>query len=712
MLELTIEELNGIGPKTAEALKKYGIKTVRDFLYNLPRDYENFDAPTSIAEMRPGKIVIKGKIDSLSTRRTRRRNLSITEGVIRDDTGAIKVIWFNQSYRAKQFAPDKEYYFTGSYELKNGRFSLISPSTAEVTEIDPTIGLNPIYVAHGAYKSHDFKRLANKNRNIFANIPDLLPTVKPGTRAKALFDAHFPSSRQSIAEARMYLAYEELFELILAAKLNQRENKKLKAPKIPFDAQKVQKFVQNLPFQLTGAQRIATWEIYQDMEKLTPMNRLLQGDVGAGKTIVAALAAYGAAQSGHQVALLAPTAILASQHYESLSHLLKEFGIRVALLTGATKQKTELKRAILAGEVDFVIGTHALLTDDTEFANLALVIIDEQHRFGVGQRQKLLLKSPQGLAPHLLSMTATPIPRSLQLTVFGDLDVSILGELPAGRKPVNTKIITEVETTAELYPKMREILGAMPDSKKHGKKAHGQQIYWICKAIEDAEGSFGSGKNTSNNAKATKKSGDSTGGAFDGSSSEIISVKKRCKRLREVFPDKCIEFLHGKMKPAEKDAVMGRFADGEIDILVSTTVVEVGVDVPNATLMVIENAESYGLAQLHQLRGRVGRGASVAYCYLLTSGDIKPSKRLKELEKSADGFYLAEVDLKLRGPGEIYGALQHGALDLRIATLSDTKLIARAQKDVTDFLQNPDNMIQWKELMRGIAKYQQITTLN
>ena len=699
----SVENLKGVGPKTAEVLKKFGIRTVRDFLYNLPRDYENYGAPVSISVIRPGKVVIRGKIDSLSTRRARRRNLSVTEGVIRDNTGAVKVVWFNQGYRVKQFAPEKEYYFTGSYELKNGRYSLISPSAAEVAEVDPGTGLSPVYVAHGGLKSHDFKRLMGKSRDIFVDIPDLLPSVTPKTRAKALFYAHFPNSLKSVAGARDYLAYEELFELILAARLNRQENEKLKAVPVAFDKERVREFVGRLPFRLTNAQRLAAWEIFQNLELSTPMNRLLQGDVGSGKTMVAALSAYEVAKAGGQVAMLAPTAILASQHFEGLSGLLGAFGVKTALLTGATKHKAELKKQIWAGEVDLVIGTHALLTDDTEFARLMLVIIDEQHRFGVEQRQKLMLKSPAGLAPHLLSMTATPIPRSLQLTVFGDLDVSVLNELPSGRKPVETKILTEVEVSEKLYPKMQEILGAAPDAKKHGNKAHGQQIYWICKAIEDTDVGPGA---TRSAPKGSGAGGGSNGGP------EATSVKKRCKRLREVFPDKKIEFLHGKMKPAEKDAIMEQFASGEIDILVSTTVVEVGVDVPNATLMVIENAESYGLAQLHQLRGRVGRGASKAYCYLLTSGDMAPSRRLRELERSNDGFHLAEVDLKLRGPGEIYGALQHGALDLRIASLSDTKLISRAQRDVERFLQDPKNMVKYKELMSGIKKYQQITTLN
>lgn len=665
-----VEELKGIGPKTADTLKKYGISTVRDFLYNLPKDYENFEKPVSISEIRPGKVVVKGKIDNLSMRRAKRRNLSIVEGIIKDKTGSIRVVWFNQSYRLKQFDKEKEYFFLGNYELKNGRYSLISPSAALVSDIDPSIGLNPIYVAHGSLKSSDFKRLISKSKSIFDEIPDFLPTVAPGIRKKALFYAHFPNSAESIKKAHDYLAYEELFELILAAKLNRRENDKLKAVNIPFNLAKIKDFLRKLPFTLTDAQKKAAWEIFQDMEKNTPMNRLLQGDVGSGKTMVAAISAYEAALSGVQIAILAPTAILATQHYQNLNSLLKSFGIQTVLLTGATKKKKEIKERIKNGNIDLVIGTHALLTDDTIFNKLGLVIIDEQHRFGVEQRRKLALKSPEGLAPHLLAMTATPIPRSLQLTVFGDLNVSVLNQLPKGRQKITTHIIRELDAREKLYPVISETI-----AKK-------QQAYWICKAIDD-------------NPK-----------------SETTSVKTRYEKLKQLFPEAKIGFLHGRIKPAEKDKIMTQFLSKEIDILVSTTVIEVGVDVPNASLIVIENAEMYGLAQLHQLRGRVGRGSVASYCYLLTSGENRPSKRLQELEKSTDGFHLAEIDLKMRGPGEIYGSLQHGALDLRIATLSDTKLINRAQNDVLKFLKTPENLLQWKELMQGITKYQQITTLN
>lgn len=317
-----------------------------------------------------------------------------------------------------------------------------------------------------------------------------------------------------------------------------------------------------------------------------------------------------------------------------------------------------------------MIGTHALLTDDTNFHSLAFCIIDEQHRFGVNQRQKLLLKSPTNTAPHLLSMTATPIPRSLQLTVFGDLDVSIVNELPPGRQPITTKILSETDQRDELYPKMQELL------------AKGQQIYWICQVIEE--------KNANT----------------------ATPVKKQAKKLAELFPKVNVGILHGKMKPDEKDATMTEFAENKIQILVSTTVVEVGVNVPNANMIIIQDSENYGLAQLHQLRGRVGRGDQPASCFLLTTGEGKPSKRLKEMEKSTDGFHLAEVDLKIRGPGEIYGAQQHGELNLQVANLADTELISKASHHASEFAKNPENLNDYPELAMRIKKYQQLTTLN
>ena len=701
-----LDSIPGVGPKTLEVLNHAGLFTVRDLLYYLPRTYENYTATTRLADLRPGKVVIRGQISDLRLTNTRRRNFTIIEGVIRDDSDAIRVVWFNQPYRLRQFEPGKEYYFTGNYEFSRGRYQLTSPQARLATDIAPSAlradapqtpppqtaptptrvnssAFLPIYPVKAGFKSNNFKRIFDTLRPEFANIPDLLPPspknppfVKPGARADALFKAHFAENDEEVASAREYLAYEELFELILAANLNKKENQKLRAPEIPFNPSTIRSVVEQLPFQLTNAQRLATFEILKNLERPLPMNRLLQGDVGSGKTVVAALAAFAVIKQGYQVALLAPTAILATQHYESISALLAPFGIQTALLTGATKQKPQLKQKIKSGEVSLVVGTHALLTDDTEFSRLALAIIDEQHRFGVSQRQKLLEKTVQktGLAPHLLMMTATPIPRSLQLAIFGDLDVSTLNELPKGRQPITTKIISELDFTDVLYPKIRELL------------AQGQQVYWICKTIEDS------------------------------AQQETASVKKQAEKLQKIFKAQTVAFLHGRMKQAEKDAIMSDFASGKIHILVSTTVVEVGVNVPNANLMVIQDADGYGLAQLHQLRGRVGRGKDAAFCFLALPAEVEPTRRLKELEKSTDGFYLAEVDLKLRGPGEIYGSLQHGVLDLQFASLTNTRLISAASSAAKqlaeEFAQTPDRLAAFPELALSIKKYQQLTTLN
>ena len=675
-----VSSLKGIGPKTEAILSKAGIKTVRDLLYYLPRAYDDFTETTRLSEIKPGKVVVRGQISDLTTRHTHRRNLTITEGVIRDATDAIRVVWFNQPYRAKQFIDGKDYYFTGNYDLNHGRYQLTSPKAELALDVDraKNNGFQPVYPAKGTFKSDGFRKIFEALRYEFAFIPDLLPNsqwnpdfVKPGARADALLKAHFADSDADVKEAREYLAYEELFELILASQLNKQANQKLKAEPIPFVVADIKRAVASLKFKLTNAQRLATFEILKDLEKSTPMNRLLQGDVGSGKTVVAALASLSVAKAGAQVALLAPTAILAAQHADGLAELLTPLGINVALLTGSTKHKAELKKHIKNGDVDLVVGTHALLTDDTEFRNLALTIIDEQHRFGVAQRQKLLEKTVKttGLAPHLLMMTATPIPRSLQLAIFGDLDISTLNELPKGRQPVKTSIISELNFTDILYPRVRERL------------QKGEQVYWICRKIDDQ------------------------------GQSEAVSVKKQAEKLAKVFPKASIAFLHGRMKPDEKDKIMQKFAENKIHILVSTTVVEVGVNVPNANLMVIMNAEGYGLAQLHQLRGRVGRGNKAAECFLVSEAE-QPSRRLRELEKSTDGFYLAEADLKLRGPGEIYGSLQHGALNLQFASLADSRLIATASKSAKAFAERPNQLANYPELMSCIKRYQQLTTLN
>ena len=665
-LAAPVEDLKGVGPKTSELLHKAGFFTVRDLIYHLPRDYEDYQQAQNISELKPGKITVRARVEDVSTRRMR-RNLSITEATLRDKTGAIRAVWFNQPYRAKQFTDsNEEYFFSGNMQLSYGRYQLQNPSSIKASDIKNCNSdtIQPIYPAKNSIKSVDFKKIIKSLQNNIAVVPDMIPNF-PG-RADALLDVHFPESVKQAKQGRDYLACEELFTLLLAARLNREENQKLKTSPIKIDLKVFKDFVARLPFKLTNAQRLATWEIIQDMDGEIPMNRLLQGDVGSGKTLVAALSSFVAAKAGFQTALMAPTEVLATQHAESLSKL---FGkeLRIALLTGSTKHKAELKRHIQNGEIDLVIGTHALITDDTIFNKLGLAIIDEQHRFGVAQRQKLLAKAHT--MPHLLSMTATPIPRSLQLTIFGDLSVSVLDELPAGRQPITSKIVSP-SSTRQMWDAVEKELAA-----KH-------QVYYICKKIDDK------------------------------GASELKSVKAEVQRISQHFKNYNVAYLHGKMKPAEKDEIMTMFARGEIDILVSTTVVEVGVNVPNATVMVIADADQYGLSQLHQLRGRVGRGSAASFCYLINSTSDAPSRRLREIERSQDGFYLAEVDLKLRGPGEIYGSLQHGALDLRIATITDTRLVHQADKLVKDFISKKYDMIEYKELSAAIKKYQRLTTLN
>ena len=659
-----VEDVKGIGPKTAELMHKAGIFSLRDLVYYLPRTYEKFQQAQKITDLRPGQVTIKAKASDVKLSR-KGRGLTIVEAALRDDSGAIRATWFNQPYRVKQLSTDKDYYFTGKMEFSYGRYQIMNPAVNMADDVEKinTDELQPVYPARGTLKSQDFKKFIKAIENQIALTPDMIPNFS--SRAEALLNVHFPEDEKMAKDGRDYLATEELFCLLLASRLNRQQNEKLKTTPIKADIESLKRLIAGLPFKLTNAQRRATWEIIQDMAQETPMNRLLQGDVGSGKTMVAALSAYIAAKAGIQTALMAPTEVLATQHVESLS---KTFGgeLKIALLTGSTKHKEELKKHIKAGEVDLVIGTHALITDDTEFKKLGLAIIDEQHRFGVAQRQKLLAKAHT--MPHLLSMTATPIPRSLQLTIFGDLAVSILDELPAGRQPITTKVVAQ-NAQEQMWRDIEKEL-----AQKH-------QAYYICKKIDESN------------------------------ASELSSVKKEYKRIAQKYPYYNVGLLHGKMKPAEKDEVMTLFSSGEIDILVSTTVVEVGVNVPNATVMAIADADQYGLSQLHQLRGRVGRGSAASYCYLVNSKDA-PSRRLREIENSQDGFYLAEVDLKLRGPGEIYGSLQHGALDLRIATITDAKLVHRADQLVKEFIKQGRDVLEYKELSAAVRKYQRLTTLN
>lgn len=674
-LTTSLDQIKGVGPRTAAQLAKAGLHTVGDILLFLPRKHEDFTNVSTIADLKPGKVKIRARCESITTRPVR-RGLRLTTAVLADDTGKLNAVWFNQPYRTQQLGgSDDEFYFSGEFEYNYGKYQLTNPS-AEIAKEMPVQAdrLLPVYHSYAGLKSQTVRKVLEELRPLMSVLPETLPEsiiTREGLmpRAQAVSTMHFPKALEDVAKARERLAFEELFELLLASQLNKQENQKLAGYHIPFEVEVVKQFVAQLPFALTGAQKRAAWDILQDFEKATPMNRLLQGDVGSGKTVVAGLAARQAASHGYQTALMAPTEILATQHAETLDTLLAPFGVKVGLLTSNVKGKarTTLYEQIASGEVNVVVGTHALIQDKVDFKNLGFVVIDEQHRFGVDQRQKLLDKS--GVLPHLLAMTATPIPRSLALTVYGELDVSVLNERPANRLPIKTQIVSPV-SSAKVYDAVDKQIAA------------GRQAYVICSLIEE---------NPDNDVK---------------------SVQAEYKRLKNsIFGHRSIGLLHGKMKPAEKDEVMQDFKDKKFDILVSTTVVEVGVDVPNATCILIENADRFGLAQLHQLRGRVGRSGYQSYCYLMMSGTNKPSERLREVEKSNDGFYLAEVDMQLRGPGEIYGRMQSGALNLQIATLADTQLIARAQKAAKAFIEN-DDIAHYAGLNERVRYYQRLTTLN
>lgn len=671
-----LEKVKGVGEKTAEQFSAAGLRSVGDLINFLPRTHEDFSEIVPIGDIHPGKVTIKARCEKITTRMVR-RGLKITTATLVDDSGKLQATWFNQPYRTTQLKnPDEEFFFSGEFEFNFNKYQLTNPSAEKVSDMPvQTDRLLPVYRQIKGLKTQLVRKILAELRPLMTMLPETLPakvvkSEKLLTRSDALLGMHFPKTTEDVETARERLAFEELFQLLLASQFNKQENAKLTGWHIPFEQKVVAEFVKELPFALTNAQRRAAWDIIQDLEQQTPMNRLLQGDVGSGKTVVAGIAARQAAFHGFQTAVLAPTEILATQHAETLSNLLEPFGVRVGLLTGSVKgvARKTLYEHIASGDVHVVVGTHALLQDTVNFLKLGFVVIDEQHRFGVAQRQALLAKSEH--MPHLLAMTATPIPRSLALTVYGELDVSVLNELPKGRKPIETKLWSP-NSRAQLYEIMDKELAA------------GRQAYVICSLIDD---------NPDNDVK---------------------SVEAEYKKLRQgPFKHRSISLLHGKLKSDEKEKVMSLFAAGEIDMLVSTTVVEVGVDVPNATVMLIEDADRFGLSQLHQLRGRVGRSSHQSYCYLMMSDSSKPSQRLREIEKSNDGFYLAEVDLRLRGPGEIYGRAQHGALNLQIATLSDTKLIARAQKQAKAFVQSGEDLLQYKQLKVQVEQYQRLTTLN
>ena len=643
-----VRYLKGVGPKTAERFEKLGILTLSDLLCHYPRRYLDFSKPYSIAEAPADtECVVKAEVFAKPGGRILpggRRMERITAG---DNVSSLEITWFNNPYAAQKLELGQEYYFQGIVTGGMLRRQMVNPQV----RTDAQIQAAPFEAVYPQTEGLSSGVIAKCVRQLLPHaelLPDPLPSemlkkYRLLSKADAVRAIHCPATEEEAFAARRRLIYEEL--LVLQLGIGRMKNHGAASTGAPMKKADASPFWESLSFSPTGAQRRAVEEILTDMSGETSMNRLLQGDVGSGKTLVAAAAIWACIRAGYQAALLAPTEILASQHAENLNRLLSPFGMRVALLTGGMKaaaRRTTLA-AIRDDEADLIVGTHAILSEGVEFARLGLAVVDEQHRFGVRQRGLLAEKAAN---PHLLVMSATPIPRTLGLLMYGDLDISILDELPPGRKPVKTRCITG-KKRADLYGFLdREI-----DS--------GRQVYIVCPAIEDAGGSG------------------------------LNAVKSYYEDIAKAYlPDRRVGLMHGKLKPKEKAEVMDDFKSGRLDALVSTTVIEVGVDVPNATVMVIENAERYGLSALHQLRGRVGRGAAESWCFLVSDNASESvQKRLKFLCSTSDGFAVAQYDLETRGPGDFFGSRQHGLPTLQIADLmNDTRTLHAAQSEAVALL--------------------------
>ena len=643
-----VRYLKGVGPKTAERFEKLGIVTLADLLCHYPRRYLDFSKPYTIATAPlDTECVVKAEVFAKPGGRVLpggRRMERITAG---DDVSSLEITWFNNPYAAQKLELGREYYFQGIVTGGMLRRQMVNPQVRTDAQVE-SIPFEAVYPQTEGLSSGVIAKCVRQLLPHAELLPDPLPRemlqkYRLLSKAEAVRAIHCPASEEEAFAARRRLIYEEL--LILQLGIGRMKNRGAARTGAPMQKMSPEPFWALLPFSPTGAQRRAVEEILTDMAGETSMNRLLQGDVGSGKTLVAAAAIWACIRSGYQAALLAPTEILASQHAENLNRLLSPFGMRVALLTGG--MKAAARRATLAAirddEADLIVGTHAILSEGVEFARLGLAVVDEQHRFGVRQRGMLAEKAEN---PHLLVMSATPIPRTLGLLIYGDLDISILDELPPGRKPVKTRCITGKKRGA-LYGFLDREIDA------------GRQVYIVCPAIEETP---------------------------DGGLNAVKSYYEDIAKA--LLPERRVGLMHGKLKPKEKAAVMEDFKAGRLDALVSTTVIEVGVDVPNATVMVIENAERYGLSALHQLRGRVGRGAAESWCFLVsdnTSENVQ--KRLKFLCSTADGFAVAQYDLETRGPGDFFGSRQHGLPTLQIADLmNDTRTLHAAQAEAVAML--------------------------
>lgn len=660
----SIIKIKGIGEKTQKVFSRIGIETVQDLLEHYPRDYEEFGKPIPISQVREGSVVTIEAYLGMSPRLKRVRHLQILNVQVRDSSGTLLLTWFNMPFLRNRLKMGSRYLFRGKISFKNGVYVMEQPKIYFNKEDYYKLLkiLQPIYpLTEGLTNNLITKSMHEVHKNLeFAK--DYIPRnisreYSLMDRTKALKEIHFPKDRDSLARARNRLAFDEFFLYSLALRM-MRESKAQSKTNYPMvESRECSDLINGLPYELTNAQNLVWDEIKKDMTSEYSMNRLVQGDVGSGKTILAILALLMTVKNGYQGCIMVPTEVLAKQHYNSFRSLLSEYNISICLLVGSMtpKEKRDTYDKIRDHRVDIIVGTHALIQEKLEYDKLALVITDEQHRFGVKQREELMTK---GKKPNVLVMSATPIPRTLAIILYGDLDISIVDELPARRLPIKNCVVnTNYRPTAYRFIENQVALG--------------RQAYVICPMVEESE------------------------------MIEAENVIDYTEQLKEVLPSNIsVEYLHGKMKPKEKNDIMERFADGDISVLVSTTVVEVGVNVPNATVMMVENAERFGLAQLHQLRGRVGRGQHQSYCIFVCGTQSKEAKeRLEILNKSNDGFYIAEEDLKLRGPGDLFGIRQSGDLDFKIGNIytdaAILKLAAKAAKSLSDeeagkiFLKNP-----------------------
>ena len=723
-LNQPIESFRYVGPVYLKRLQRLGVKTIGDLFYHFPFRYDDFSNLKKISELKIGEeATIEGKVKEIKTRRSPVKKMFLTEALIEDETGTIKSIWFNQPYLAQTLTKNKKARFAGKIkESKNG--ILFSNPVYEILEADldapsskavliHTQGLVPVYPETEGISSRWLRRLIYQLLQEYAyKIEEFLPEEilkKKGFPDinTSLFQIHFPKNKKEAEIAKKRFAFEELFLIQLFYQKQKKNLKQKPAPKIIPRAEYIEAFKKNLPFSFTEDQKKVMREILDDMQKGVPMSRLLEGEVGSGKTVVAALVSFVVVKNNHQVAIMAPTEILAEQHFKELIKLFKGLGVSIGLLTSAgTKifdknqkilltpdsknegidkkiKEEEFLKMIKGKGIDIVVGTHSLIQERVVFKNLGLVVIDEQHRFGVEQRAKLT-KQPtnynQQLIPHSLSMTATPIPRTLALALYGDLSISQIRQLPKGRKKIITKIVSS-RGRNKVYEFLRQEV----------KKGH--QGFVICPLIEESK-------------KLSRPSTKSQFGVYL-SLVEVKAAEKEFKKLKEkIFPDLKLGLLHGKMKQKEKEEIMREFKEGKIQILVSTPVVEVGIVVPNATVMIIEGADRFGLSQLYQFRGRVGRGEKQSYCFLFTESSAKRTRqRLNAIVSAKNAFELAEKDLKIRGPGDFIGTRQSGIPDLAMASLLNTSLVEEVKTEVEDILEKDPDFKNYPSLQKKMEEF-------